>query len=29
MKTIYELWNELTNHPDYEEGKIWKLSGVS
>jgi hypothetical protein len=29
MKTINELWDELTNHPDYVAGNIWKLSDVS
>lgn len=29
MKTIYELWNELTNHPDYVTGSLWTIEDVS
>jgi hypothetical protein len=29
MKTIYELWNELTNHPDYVTGSLWTIEDVA
>ncbi len=29
MKTIYELWNELTNHPDYVTGSLWTIDDVA
>jgi hypothetical protein len=29
MKTINELWDELTNHPDYVTGSLWTLENVA
>ena len=29
MKTINELWDELTNHPDYVTGSLWTVEGVA
>jgi hypothetical protein len=29
MKTIYELWDELTNHPDYVTGSLWTVEDVA
>jgi hypothetical protein len=29
MKTIYELWNDLTNHPDYVTGSLWTVEDVA
>ena len=29
MKTINELWDELTNHPDYVTGSLWTENEVS
>lgn len=29
MKTINELWNELTNHPDYVTGNLWTIKNVA
>ena len=29
MKTIYELWNELTNHPDYVTRSLWTIEDVA
>ncbi len=29
MKTINELWDELTNHPDYVTGSLWTVESVA
>ena len=29
MKTINELWDELTNHPDYVTGSLWTVEDVA
>jgi hypothetical protein len=29
MKTINELWDELTNHPDYVTGSLWTVDDVA
>lgn len=29
MKTINELWAELTNHPDYVTGSFWTVEDVA
>jgi hypothetical protein len=29
MKTINELWDELTNHPDYITGSLWTVEDVA
>jgi len=29
MKTIKELWDELTNHPDYVTGSLWTVEDVA
>ena len=29
MKTINELWDELTNHPDYVTGSLWTVKDVA
>jgi hypothetical protein len=29
MKTIYELWDELRNHPDYITGSLWTIKDIA
>ena len=29
MKTINELWDELTNHPNYVTGSLWTVEDVA
>jgi hypothetical protein len=29
MKTINELWDELTNHPEYVTGSLWTVEDVA
>lgn len=29
MKKINELWDELTNHPDYVTGNLWTVEDVA
>jgi hypothetical protein len=29
MKTIYELWDEIKNHPDYVTGSLWTVEDVA